>query len=223
MEQKSRFLLNPAAEITLVVLCVLIAEWMALPLFGRKYFAAAALVPVSAIFVIMFFSHRARRELPRDLGWRMDNFLKSLILLVLPMLIATLFLILIGWWCESLRIGEIRFNWSLLGTFLSMFIWGLIQQYPLQGFINRRAQLIWGPEAWLTTLVTAGIFALLHLPNLWLMAATFSGAVLWSQVYQREPNLFAVALSHSLMTVVLVTTVPYSSLHGMRVGYGYFL
>jgi hypothetical protein len=32
-----------------------------------------------------------------------------------------------------------------------------------------------------------------------------------------------VAFSHSLMTVVLVTTVPYSSLGGMRVGYGYFL
>ena len=221
MNRKPRFSLNPATEILLVVLCVLTAEWLAVPLFGRNYFAV--LIPISAVFLIMFFSHRARSESPRALGWRMDNFLKCLRLLALPMLVASLALVLIGWRFGSLRIGEIRLSWSLLVTFLGMSVWGLIQQYPLQGFINRRAQMIWGRRIWLTTFFTAGIFALLHLPNRWLMAATFCGGALWSWAYQREPNLFALALSHGLMTAVLVTTVPYESLHGMRVGYGYFL
>jgi membrane protease YdiL (CAAX protease family) len=223
MNQKPRPSLNPAVEILIVVFCVLVAEWLILPIFGKNYFAVAAVVPVSAAFVFMFFSHRARRESLRDLGWRADNFLKSLMLLAPPMLAATVFLILVGWWCESLRMFEIRLSWSLFGIFLGMFVWGLIQQYPLQGFINRRAQLIWGSENRLVTLLTASIFALLHLPNLWLTAATFCGGLLWSWAYQKTPNLFALALSHSLMTVVLVTTFPYSSLYGMRVGYGYFL
>ena len=221
--QTSHTFFSPVVEILFVVFCVLIAEWIALPVFGKKYFLVSAAVPISAVFIFMFFSHRARHESLYDLGFRADNFLKSLMLLAPPMLIATFFLILIGWWCESLRIGEIRLSRSLLGTFFGMFIWGLIQQYPLQAFINRRAQMIWGKEAWLTTLLTAGVFALLHLPNLWLTLATFGGGILWSRTYQRAPNLFALALSHSLMTVVLVTTVPYASLHGMRVGYGYFL
>lgn len=223
MDQKPRRHLHPMLEILSVVGCVVIAEWVALPLFGKQYFAVAALVFASAIFAIMFFSHRVHRESARELGWRMDNFFKSLKLLMPTMFVATLFLILIGWWCESLRIGEIRPGWSLLGTFTGMFIWGLVQQYPLQSFINRRAQLIWGRESLLTTLFTASVFALLHLPNLWLMAATFSGGILWAWAFQKAPNLFATAFTHSLMTVVLVTTVPYSSLYGMRVGYGYFL
>jgi hypothetical protein len=70
---------------------------------------------------------------------------------------------------------------------------------------------------------TASVFGLLHLPNPWLTPATFCGGLLWAWDCQRAPNLWALAFSHSLMTVVLVTTVPYSALGGMRVGYGYFL
>jgi len=107
-------------------------------------------------------------------------------------------------------------------TYLGLFVRGLVQQYPLQGFINRRAQMVWGRGA-RSTVFVASVFALLHLPNPWLTAATFCGGLLWAWQYQRAPNLLAAAFSHSLMTIVLVTTVPYSSLRGMRVGYGYFL
>jgi membrane protease YdiL (CAAX protease family) len=60
------------------------------------------------------------------------------------------------------------------------------------------------------------------LPNPWLMTATFFGGLMWSYVYQREPNLWALALSHAVMTAILVITVPYGALHGLRVGYNYF-
>jgi membrane protease YdiL (CAAX protease family) len=82
--------------------------------------------------------------------------------------------------------------------------------------------MLWGAGA-RSTLFVASVFALLHLPNPWLTVATFCGGLLWAWAYQREPNLLAAAFSHSVMTVVLVTTVPYSALGGMRVGYGYFL
>jgi membrane protease YdiL (CAAX protease family) len=211
--------LHPFTEISLIVICVLIAEWAILPIF-KNYLVV--IVPVCIAFIIMFISHYAHGETLWDLGFRIDNFWQSLTLLIPPMLLATLFLIGIGWLFGSLRIGNIRPGWSLLWTYIGLFIWGLMQQYPLQGFINRRAQTIWGNRT-RTTLFVAIVFALLHLPNLWLTLATFGGGLLWAWVYQRAPNLFTLALSHSIMTVVLVTTVPYSSLHGMRVGYGYFL
>jgi membrane protease YdiL (CAAX protease family) len=212
--------LGPLAEISLVVLCVLVAEWAVLPLFGRNYLAG--LVPVCAAFAFMLLSHRRRRESAREVGFRLDNLGRALTLLLPPMTAAALFLVWVGWLSGSLRLGSIRAGWATASTYFSLYVWGLMQQYPLQGFINRRAQMLWGrgPRS---ILFVAAVFALLHLPNPWLTLATFCGGLLWAWAYQRAPNLWALALSHSLMTVVLVTTVPYSSLGGMRVGYGYFL
>ena len=210
----------PLTEISLVVFCVLVAEWAVLPLFGRNYLVG--LVPVGAAFALMLLSHRACRESAREVGWRLDNLGRALALLLPGMLAAALFLVLVGWLAGSLRPSIIRARWGLAETYFWMFLWGLLQQYPLQGFINRRAQTLWGRGA-RSVVFVASVFALLHLPNPWLMLATFCGGLLWAWAYQRAPNLLALAFSHSLMTVVLVTTVPYSSLGGMRVGYGYFL
>ena len=60
------------------------------------------------------------------------------------------------------------------------------------------------------------------MPNPWLMLATFAGGVVWAAVYQRAPNLPALALSHSLMTLALIWTLPPSTLKGLRVGFNYF-
>jgi membrane protease YdiL (CAAX protease family) len=60
------------------------------------------------------------------------------------------------------------------------------------------------------------------LPNVWLAVATFTGGVVWAAVYQRAPNLFALALSHALMTGVIIATLPPSALHHLRIGFKYF-
>jgi membrane protease YdiL (CAAX protease family) len=218
-DKKDRVEAGPLVEVSQVITLVLIAEWAVLPFFGKSFLIG--LIPVCAAFIIMIRSHRIRRESPRDLGWRLDNLGQALALLVPLMAAALLLLIAIGWFNESLRLGRVRLGWPAIETLFWLFVWGLIQEYPLQGFINRRIQMVYGPGP-RSVLVVALIFAMLHLPNLWLTVATFFGGVLWSAVYQRVPNLFAAALSHSLMSVALVSTVPYSALHGLRVGYNYF-
>jgi membrane protease YdiL (CAAX protease family) len=67
----------------------------------------------------------------------------------------------------------------------------------------------------------AVLFAAFHLPNPGLMLATFIGGIVWAAVYQRTPNLLALALSHGIMTWIVVSTVPPWMLHGLRVGYKY--
>ena len=86
-------------------------------------------------------------------------------------------------------------------------LWGLMQQYVLQGFINRRAQMALG-RGWPSVLLVAFVFALLHLPNPWLAFATFAGGLVWAYVYQRAPNLLALALSHALMSMLLACRSP---------------
>ena len=126
-----------------------------------------------------------------------------------------------GWW-----FGEINFlRWHvgrpIAGQLILGFGWGLVQQYVLQGFINRRAQIIWGP-GWLSALVVAILFGGLHLPNPWLAFVTFAGGAIWAAVYQKAPNLFALAVSHSVMTWILVSTLPASALNHLRIGFKYF-
>jgi membrane protease YdiL (CAAX protease family) len=104
-------------------------------------------------------------------------------------------------------------------------VWALIQQYVLQGFVYRRLRSML-PEQGKTRLAIVGaaaIFALAHAPNLTLMILTFAGAILWSWVYQRAPNLFALALSHAAISLMLMMSLPPWLLESMSVGYKHFL
>jgi membrane protease YdiL (CAAX protease family) len=206
-------------EISFVIVCVLIAEWAILPIFGRDL--RIGLIPVLTAFIYMFISHRRHGETARALGWRTDNFVGALKLLLPAMLLAAASLLLASRAAGWVYAGRYRVGWPLLLTFWWLFLWGLMQQYALQAFINRRAQVVWG-RGRASVLAVALVFGLLHLPNFWLTLATFTAGLYWAYVYQRAPNLPALALSHSVMTMVLISTVPSSALHGLRVGYNYF-
>jgi membrane protease YdiL (CAAX protease family) len=209
-----------AWEIVSVTMSVLIGEWVVLALVGDE--SPLMLVPIALAFALMLLSHHARGETRRALGFRLDNFARAARLLALPTLAAVLLLLFAGWLTGSINFMRWRGGWALVGLPTFGVVWGLVQQYALQGFFNRRAQLVLGRGA-ASVLVVAALFALLHLPNPALAAATFAGGLLWAAVYQREPNLPALALSHGLMTWVLISTLPPQLLGGLRVGYKYFL
>jgi membrane protease YdiL (CAAX protease family) len=67
--------------------------------------------------------------------------------------------------------------------------------------------------------ITASLFALLHAPSYPLMILTFLGGLIWSFVYERAPNLFASAISHTLLSATVLVAVPEWILPSMTVGY----
>ncbi len=203
-------------EILSVITSCLIAEWVITAVVGAS--SVLIIVPIIFAFGFMFWSHRLRGESLREIGFRFDNFGKAAQLLALPMVFATAILIGIGYYNRSMDFFRWRGGGAILGMPLLGIAWGLLQQYALQGFINRRAQIVWGPSI-VSILVVAVLFASFHLPNPVLMAATFVGGLVWATIYQRAPNLFALAISHGLMTWILISTIPSSLLHGLRVGY----
>lgn len=205
-------------EIVSVTSTALIAVWAVLALASSRWML---FVPVVLAFSFIILSHRIRGETARDMGWRLDNFLEALRLLALPMLAGALAMALIGWSLGSLRFALPEKRINILWLPFVGVAWGLVQQYVLQAFFNRRAQMVWGRGP-LSVIVVAFIFALIHLPNLWLAVATFVGGCIWASVYQRAPNLLALGLSHGVMTWVLITTVPASALQALRVGFKYF-
>lgn len=209
-----------AWEIVSVTSSVLIAEWILSAAPGRSKLIVA--IPATLAFILIICSHLLRRETPRELGFRFDNFLSALKLLLLPMIaiagVSLLIALLSGarpdffrWHAERLILIQLSIG----------FGWGFLQQYVLQSFINRRAQILSG-RGTASILLTTLIFSGLHFPNPWLMVVTFLGGLVWAFVYQRQPNLFALAVSHSLMTWVLVSTLPPSALNHLRIGFKYF-
>ena len=163
----------------------------------------------------------SRARSAREIGWRLDNFTAAARLLLPPMLAVSALLVGVGWYAGTLDFGRWEGGQSIMGVPGLSLIWGPLQQYALQGFINRRAQIALGRGV-LSVLLVALLFALFHLPNPWLTFATFAGGLLWAWVYQRAPNLLAVGLSHSLMTWVMISSVPSGVLHNLRVGFKYF-
>lgn len=209
-----------AWEIASITSSILIAEWILSVVVGSSKLVVS--IPITSAFIFIICSHWLRGETLRDLGVRFDNFLQAVKLLLLPMLLVAGLCLLTGWWLG----GTINFlRWHperpFAGQLVLGFGWGLLQQYVLQGFINRRAQIIWGP-GWLSVLLVAAVFGGLHLPNPALAALTFVGGLIWAAVYQKAPNILALAVSHSVMTWVLVSTLPASALNHLRIGFKYF-
>ncbi|MET0648022.1 MAG: CPBP family intramembrane glutamic endopeptidase [Pyrinomonadaceae bacterium] len=208
-----------AWEIVAASTSALVAEWVVGTLAGRG--RLLLLIPVTTAVVFMLVSHRVRGESARAVGWRLDNFGEAARLLLPPMLAVSGLLVAVGWYSGTLDFGRWEGGQSIMGVPGLSLVWGLLQQYALQGFINRRAQVALGRGS-LSMLLVGLLFALFHLPNPWLMFATFAGGVLWAWVYQRAPNILAVGLSHSLMTWVMISSVPPGALHNLRVGFKYF-
>ena len=202
-------------EVASVVLSVLVAVWVVVPLYpgNRFLIALAALGGVG----LMIHSHRVRGETRGDLGFTSAHFWRAAKLVIGPTVSAAAILIALGYWSGGLHLDD-HFGRKLF--FLPL--WGVIQQYILQGFIYRRLRTVIANRS-LTMIFAAGLFAFVHLPNPALTIMTFVGGVIWTWVYERAPNLYAIGLSHGILSLTAMSTLPPWLLESLSVGYKHFL
>ena len=213
-------------EMASVSSSVLITAWVISPLQLRQRWLEV--VPGLLALLLIVNSHRLHGEGPRELGFTTRHFWRAAKLLTLPMIVGTGLLIGGGYLAGSFSFAQ---RASLLLAALPF--WGLLQQYVLQAFIYRRLKLILlasqmsaerqAERTRVAIVIAALLFGLIHAPNWPLMMLTLIAGLVWCWVYEHAPNLYAIAISHGLMSAVAMGSLPPWLLQSMRVGYRYFI
>lgn len=200
-----------ACEIACLVLLVEAIMWIAPMVRDER---AASLGLSSVIIVLLVTCYVRDKRTARMLGLRLDNFLSVIRRLALPLGAFVVSVVVVGW-----AAGTLRFGAKFYSMLLSVPLWALLQQYMLLAFINHRLRVLTGARS---AAATALIFALLHFPNPILMIVCAAGGYIWARDYEREPNLFATAVTHTVASAFLANSLPGSVLKNMVVGYNYF-
>lgn len=213
-------------EVASVITSVLITTWVIIPLQSNQRWLVA--VPGLLALALVVNSFRLRGENVREIGFSLQHFGRAVLLLALPTVLFSAIFLAIGYFTQSFhRTSNFWTNVSFLP------LWGLTQQFILQGFIYRRMRFLLVDETAadedqsrrvnFAIMATAVIFALAHAPNLMLTIFTLIGALIWSWVYERAPNLLALGLSHAMMSLMVMTCLPSWLLPSLSVGYKHFL
>jgi membrane protease YdiL (CAAX protease family) len=203
------FLDHPWVEPLVFVALALIFEWVVDPV--APHWVEA--VYLTVVVLIPLASNILHRDRPRVLGFRFNNFLRSA-RTVGPVSLAALVVIVAVSYLSGhgVNLGA-RFRESVW----SYPLWGLAQQWALQGFVHRRLCDTWHRRQ-LAAIASALLFGSLHYPNPVLVVFTVVGGYVWCLLYQREQNLFTLALSHGWLAAVTLVGLPPAWIHGLRVG-----
>lgn len=117
-----------------------------------------------------------------------------------------------------------------LGTFHGLFqpdlkhvggyvLWTLYQQFLLQDYFMPRLTRLLSSDAAIG--VAALLFALAHLPNLSLAAATLVWGAVSCALFRRYRNLYMLGIAQGLLGLCFAVCIPDAWIHHMRVGLGY--
>ena len=141
---------------------------------------------------------------------------------LLPALRATALFTLpavLGVLAAGMAIGTLHDRTAFLGNLAELVPWGGAQQWLLQTVLLREARRLLPPRT--SIVVAALLFAVVHVPNVFLMAMTFVGALGWCAIYSRYPNILPLGLSHAVGTLALLYAFDDDITGRLRIGQAY--
>jgi hypothetical protein len=111
--------------------------------------------------------------------------------------------------------------WQFVRHYGAYVIWAAVQQIVLQWFfLSRSLRLL--PDATSAAAITAGLFAVAHLPNPILTVITLFFGMASCLFFIHYRNLVPLALAHAILGICIGVTIPGQLDHNMLVGISYF-
>src|SRR5579864_7960314 len=180
--------------------------WM--PEFPQRILSPVALVVTLAIVL-------ARRPSLDDLGLGRRGLAQSWWILPAAAIVTVVSVVV------AKRIGTLHPLYKAdLKHVTGYLLWTLYQQFLLNDyFMPRLTRLVSSENA--AVGLAAVLFALAHLPNLWLTVATLAWGAISCGLFRRYHNLYALGLAQGLLGLCFAVCVPDSLHHHLRVGLGY--
>jgi hypothetical protein len=179
----------------------------------RPWQAALWVIAAASIIFIAVMSFEGFRSM----GLCTANLMRSLWAVAFAMAVSLIAVILAGR-LHTLHMPETP------GQFLRRYgvyiLWAGVQQIILQWFFLSRALRLL-PDATSAAALTAGLFAVAHLPNPLLTLITLVFGLAACLFFLHYRNLVPLAIAHAILGVSMAITIPGAIDHNMRVGLGY--
>ncbi len=110
--------------------------------------------------------------------------------------------------------------WLFARHYGAYALWAAMQQIVLQWFfLSRSLRLL--PDATSAAAITAGLFAVAHLPNPILTVITLFFGMASCLFFIHYRNLVPLAIAHAILGICIGITIPGNLDHNMRVGISY--
>jgi membrane protease YdiL (CAAX protease family) len=178
-------------------------------------FEPTARGPVRALPIVLVVGLTLARALRTgEWGFRREAFARALRDAAWTTLIGTLVILLAG-----AALGTLHARDKFWGDFAFLVFWGGGQQLALQTVLLREAQSVTSRRA--AIVIAAVVFGAIHLPNPFLAPVTFAAALVWCWIYDRQPNVVPLALSHAVVTLAVLHAFDADLTGRLRIGAAY--
>ena len=179
----------------------------------RPWQAGLWVIAAASIIAIAWLSFEGLRPM----GLSTANLVRSLWAVAFAMAVAGIAVVL------SIRMHTLHVP-ETPGLFLRKYglyaVWAAVQQIILQWFFLSRARRLL-PDGTSAAAITAGLFAIAHLPNPVLTLITLVFGLASCLFFLHYRNLVPLAIAHAILGICIGVTVPAAIDHNMRVGIGY--
>jgi hypothetical protein len=157
----------------------------------------------------------ARQQSREELGLGRRGLIASLWILPAAIALASLSML------EAAKIGTLHTLYKGDFAHISGYVlWTFYQQFLLQDYFMDRLLRLVSSEAAAVT-IAGTLFAVAHLPNLVLTAATLVWGIVSCALFRKYRNLWALGLAQGLLGLCFAICVPDALHHHLRVGLGY--
>jgi membrane protease YdiL (CAAX protease family) len=170
---------------------------------------------VALIGSVLWLGFRGRS--PAELGFRWPSRKGTIVILAVGCAVAVAIPLVVRFSGYPVPANP---DWPKLHNLWPYVIWAAGQQFLLQSYFYLRFERLMGARA--AVVVSTGLFALLHLPNVPLTVITVLGGLLFTEMFRAFRSLYPLAIAHALMGIAVAYSFPDSLMHHMRVGLSYW-